>query len=867
MRRNFLQLPEKMPLHLPTFTLPTRGEKRPKTVRRAKPGPADRLALTEVRGHLTYTTGTVTAWYTLAEQVWSFRSDARREALLDAIATQYASLTGLNLTIRRTSVPFPVEQWAQALEANATPLPDDPTLLYLAGPAYVAPTWSRHITDAMGHLMAGQYTFGRTHLGVTFARPSRMQRTVLHTSDEALDKRVAEITEDLAAFGLQARTSTPAELAWLIHRSVGIGLNPPEHHGGDIDPDDIAEFVDNVDFVRGPYASTTQVTDRRTGEQAHVAVLTVGRMEAQDIPQVHQPWAHLSEEADFPVEWSSRIGIHGPAASRSPLERRRLMIRSQQRDYADHGLDEPLDLARLAERAAVVGDEIDTGLPAVSTRAHGWHRLAVHGATQAECLERVRALIRLYDGQSHITLTHPKAQYRLLREFIPGEPTVDTGYVRRMPVRLVAAAMPQATSLVGDQRGDLIGHTAGASNRPVFWDPHYSTEVRERSGLAVFVSEPGGGKSTLMGALGYLNARRGVRVTLVDPSGPLARLCQMPELRRHSRVVDLVGSQPGTLAPYALIPTPQRAEFQPGEAGDGEHQIAVELAEAERSMLALDICQMMLPPQVLDNADVILALREALRSVAPVETSTLDDVGRALDELGVAGNTAARTLAGELYYLSKMPLAKLFFGRPAPDTVDSDAALTVITMGGLQLPDLAIDRKHWSFEQTLAVPMLHLAGRLAVRRSYSGDMSARKFVGLDEAHFLEGWGSGRAFLRRLARDSRKWNVAALVASQNPRDILDLDVQNLVSTVFVGRIADDAEIAEEALRLLRVPVGVGYEATLAGLSQHADTASSERLGFREFVMRDVDNRVQKIRVDVTWVRGLLTHLDTTPGGTR
>jgi DNA helicase HerA-like ATPase len=143
-------------------------------------------------------------------------------------------------------------------------------------------------------------------------------------------------------------------------------------------------------------------------------------------------------------------------------------------------------------------------------------------------------------------------------------------------------------------------------------------------------------------------------------------------------------------------------------------------------------------------------------------------------------------------------------------------------------------------------------------------METRKLVGLDEAHFMEGWRSGRSFLIRLARDSRKWNLSALVASQNPKDILGLDVQNLVSTVFVGRIAEDQEIAAEALRLLRVPVDDGYEAVLASLSQ-TDAQSSSRLGFREFVMRDVDGRVQKIRVDVSWVPNLLDYLDTTPTG--
>jgi len=209
-----------------------------------------------------------------------------------------------------------------------------------------------------------------------------------------------------------------------------------------------------------------------------------------------------------------------------------------------------------------------------------------------------------------------------------------------------------------------------------------------------------------------------------------------------------------------------------------------------------------------------------------------------------------------------MPLAMLFFGSPPPGLLGSDAALTVITMAGLRLPDLKIEREYWSAEEALALPMLHTAHRLAVRRCYGGSMHARKMVALDEGHFMEGWRSGRSFLVRLARDSRKWNLAALVASQNPQDILGLDVQNLVSTVFVGRIASDSEIAAEALRLLRVPTDDGYEETLASLSA-TDSGSSSRLGFREFVMRDVDGRVQKVRVDVSYVPELLAYLDTTP----
>jgi hypothetical protein len=116
------------------------------------------------------------------------------------------------------------------------------------------------------------------------------------------------------------------------------------------------------------------------------------------------------------------------------------MIRSQQLDYAEHGIDAPPELERLAKRALVIGDEMTTGLPVESARAHGWHRIAVGGATREECLERARRLIQLYSRELRISLQHPKNQDQLAREFIPGEPIANTGYVRRMPVKLLAAA-------------------------------------------------------------------------------------------------------------------------------------------------------------------------------------------------------------------------------------------------------------------------------------------------------------------------------------------------------------------------------------------------------------------------------------------
>ncbi|MDH6461472.1 hypothetical protein M2302_001642 [Micromonospora sp. A200] len=840
---------------------------RPPKIKFGDRDPSIDLAITEIAGHLTFTPNTVTAWYWLPEVRWAFRPDAEREALLSAISEQYAGLAGFRLHLRRTTRPFPADEWARTIDAHtAAPLPDVPG----------TPGWADHLVAAQRHLMSVNHAEGQTYLGVTFARRSlgdslteRLLRTFGRgTADgerRRLGRTVEQFDEVLGAFGMRGRRVTAQELEWLLYRSVALCMAPP----GTLSPvtngrwerGDLLALTEQVERYRTPYGSTVKLVNRMTGEERHVAVLAVGRMEPLEIPERHEPWLHFHERLPWPMEISTRVDILGSGDSFRNLEHRLRMIRSQQLDYAEHGIDAPPELERLAKRALVIGDEMTTGLPVDSARAHGWHRIAVGGRTREECLERARRLIQLYSRELRISLQHPKNQDWLAREFIPGEPIANTGYVRRMPVNLLAAALPQAASTVGDRRGDLIGRTAGTCRRPVFLDLHFPMEVRERSGLAVFVAEPGGGKSTLLGALGYLAARRGVQVTLLDPSGPLARLCAMPELRPYARVLNLTGSEHGTLAPYSLIPTPLRSEFGSGATGDREFEIAVSNARAERRMLVQDICMMLVPPQVAREASTATLFRHAVRQVPAEETSTLDDVVACLQGMD---DDAGRELANLLLDTAEMPLAMLFFGRPPEGLLGADAALTVITMAGLRLPDLKIEREYWSAEEALALPMLHTAHRLAVRRCYGGSMSSRKLVGLDEAHFMEGWRSGRSFLVRLARDSRKWNLAALVASQNPKDILGLDVQNLVSTVFVGRIAEDAEIASEALRLLRVPVDDGYEATLASLSA-VDATSADRLGFREFVMRDVDGRVQKVRVDVSYVEGLLAHLDTTPAG--
>ena len=279
-------------------------------------------------------------------------------------------------------------------------------------------------------------------------------------------------------------------------------------------------------------------------------------------------------------------------------------------------------------------------------------------------------------------------------------------------------------------------------------------------------------------------------------------------------------------------------------------------------MLVQDICSMLVPPQVAREASTATLLRHAVRQVPAEETSTLDDVVAL--PAGHRTTTTAGNWRNLLLDTAEMPLAHALLRPPAaPALLGADAALTVITMAGLRLPDLKIEREYWSAEEALALPMLHTAHRLAVRRCYGGSMASRKLVGLDEAHFMEGWRSGPL-------------VPGPAGPRLPQ----------VEPRRAGRLAEPARHprprrAEPGLDRLRRPHRRGRRDRLRGAAAAAGAgrrrvrgdaglavrrwtaASSSRLGFREFVMRDVDGRVQKVRVDVSYVEGLLDYLDTTP----
>ena len=207
-----------------------------------------------------------------------------------------------------------------------------------------------------------------------------------------------------------------------------------------------------------------------------------------------------------------------------------------------------------------------------------------------------------------------------------------------------------------------------------------------------------------------------------------------------------------------------------------------------------------------------------------------------------------------------------------PYTEVRDDRLTVLTMSGLTLPRDAVGREHWTDAESLGVELLNLAAWLTQRSIYERPRDQRKGVWIDEAFFLSEVPTGRVLMNRFARDSRKWNVRVLLSSQIPADFLKIQgFVSLLDSVFVGRLDDD-DAQADALRLLKVPIGAGYEQVVASLGRRpggARLATERDRAPRQFIFGDGAGGVERIRVDFsgTHLEHLVSALDTTPDAQR
>jgi hypothetical protein len=798
------------------------------------------VPLREIAGHLTLSRDAM-AWYVLPPVPWAWRDDSTRATWIYQSGLAIAALAGRRLHLRVTHLRVPAAALArkyhqQTMALGLTP-PD-------------AKAWDRELVEAQQRLRRNQTTTKVVMLGVHVADFSVLDRieSALRRgrhSERALSglrNDVRRIDQIMRMPGLDGRPASGGEMEWFAHRSVGLHLPEPyslRDYGGVIDPDDSSAWTDGVDLIPG--RETTKVVGTRVrnrdGSHAYVAILSVGRMEPLTIPGQHEPWLSALDRLGFPVEISAHLNvISGPDAARQ-ISRKLDLVRDQLAQYDEHRLDAPPQLEIVGGLARQVRHQMLEGDALSATRIDGVYRLAVAGRSEDECLDRVRALTQLYAGM-RVNIEHPRAQAEMLREFIPGSTRVTNAHRRRMPVLTHAAAVPGIETRVGDRTGMLLGHTAGTTRVAVHLDVHTGIVQREVSGLMPLIGGLGSGKSVITGMFAVHNARRGVATTVCDPSGPLAALCSIVPGAVH---VDLLGGGlAGVLSPWAVVATPRRDSYPHEE----DWREAVAEATRERKSLATDALIGMLPPALAEDARTLLVIPKAVGLVGGQPGASLYDVVDRLRDSDVEP-TWGKVLADQFAELADYPRARLFFPAGDGDAIAAtSASLLVITMAGLVTPPQGSRRAEWTVEERMSLLLLQLGVHLASSRVYRLARETPKFLGLDEFHAITATASGLTLARRLARDSRKWRTHVLAASQDAADILGTDIANQIGAALVGQTEDQAA-QQQALRLLRVPTGVGYESALATLAPRTATGQPP---YRDFVLRDFVGLVDRVRVE-------------------
>lgn len=832
------------------------------------------LALRAVVGHVTVTRTEVIAWYVLDPYSVSFRSPADIErTIIGAGATSFARIGGRTYW-RITSRPFSVREWAERTYADArahgTPLP--------GYPAFLEREQRRMIQCAFAEKVA--------YIGV---RVTDRRRHPLDARREVavLGGRLDEIADQMAGPGLDAEPATPEQMELLLRRSIALGMPSPRLDtvaAGDWESADLPQLEQLAQVTGEPFSRTAQVrhiTDRGEAITRHVAVLTMGRVGELDIPQDGKGgWMHRADRLGIPYEFMGTVDQIDPADAHASLRHRMDVIQDQWEHYTvEHKVAPPEILTQQHAMALEAERELDSLTSGEATRTHGWFRLAVWGDTQAEAMRRVETVRKEYGHQ--IEWWHSGGQRALVREFIPGEPLANAAHRRRFVLPSLMAAMPAATAAIGDGYGAAFGATSGISRTAVSFDFWRDMEVRDRSGLLMLLGALGSGKSVAAALIVYRTVMSGVLWSVLDPSGRLGSLCELPELRDYARYYDLTRGKGGELSPYRVVAEPRREHYKPGPNGEAEWLQDVRSARATRQSLARDVLTAFLPKTLRSNDQVTSVMGRATRAVpAEVDTSAaaiLDYLKLIIDEKAEKDLTPdyrikARDVLAELEGLAGTNRGQLVFGESA---ARSDHLLEVYGLAGIRVPDAeTLAAGEEDTETRVALALFSLAAWKVQTRTFAADPNQRKGLVIDEGHLLAAIPTGPALITKCAVDSRKHDLRAIIASQNASHFDQQGLANLVGLTMVGKTTDDSEGGEGmgALSVLGMSGAKQYLPTLAALSPELKQKKGQKTKqakYKDFIISAKDDRgasqtIEKCVADGYAHPHVLEAIQTTPG---
>jgi hypothetical protein len=784
----------------------------------------DRILLTETHGW---------AYYRLPTVSYEFTTPQDRESLATNITVALAAIrmTDAEVHLRIAHRPYPAADWATGLDATSD-----------GGPG-----WLEYLDEMYRHVWAKDFWSKEIYLGVRlgqrgmraqlsggvfsqFINLYRAGEQVMGLDDEAVSAaEIARWTDQAERLGralgssaLAARHASSDDIAWLFrHALMGtMGDAPPsaarrrQWGAGEIES-----------LLEGQvHNGRTVLRLEQPGGESHAAFLSFARFpDVMYFPE-GEPWLHYADSLPFPVEVSLRMKLIPPAKASKDVGRRLAHARDMDAHIREAGVEAPIALAEQIEAARLLEHGITKErLPFV----YGHHRLMVTAPTRDLCVRRAEAVTEHYRDAGIDVVNSTGDQFSLLCESLPGDKVRLSSYLQRQPLYTIAGGMPTATVDIGDRVADdagwigpYIGETLGRARSVVNFDPLVAA-ARNRPTAIAITGEPGGGKTTLALLLILQLALRGVTVAVIDPKGDAESLVRLLQQRgRQARVLPLGTAAPGLLDPFSF--------------GDDL---------AEKRTMATETLRLLLPRMSEERES---AMVQAVGAIAGAERPSL---GKVVDHLEQSADPASMNLGAVLRSMSEMRLARLCFAPSGGLGIDAAGWTTVFTLAGLTLPDAAVKRDDYSYEQRLSVALLYLVSQFARRLLNGMDRRLPKAIILDEAWAITSTPQGAKLIPEVSRMGRSRNTALILVSQNAGDLLNEQVTNCISGVFAFRSSERAEVAS-VLALLGVEASDEHQAVLRGL------------GNGECIFRDLDGRSGRIGVDLVSPE-LTRWLDTNP----
>jgi AAA-like domain len=772
------------------------------------------------------------AYYRIPTVPYEFTTPEEREALAINITVALAAIRMADAEVHLRTVhrSYPAAEWARRLDATSD-----------GGPG-----WLEYLDEMYRHVWAKDFWGKEVYLGVRLGqRGVRMQLSggvfapfisLYQRSEKALgveDDAVApgeiakwadqaeRLGRALTASALAARHATSGEIAWLFrHTLLGQIGDPP----GSASPRRTwgAGEIEGL-FEGQVHNGRTLLRMEHMDGESFAASLSFSRFpDVMAFPE-GEPWLHYADSLPFPVEISSRMKLIPPAKASKDVSHKLAHARDMDIHIREAGAEAPIALAEQLEAARMLEHGITKErLPFV----YGWHRLLVTAPARQMCVRRVEAVIEHYRDMGIDVVNSTGDQFSLLCESLPGDRIRVNAYVQRQPLYTIAGGVPTATVNLGDRAsegawvGPYIGESLGRARSIVHFDPLVAASRNRPTAIAI-TGEPGGGKTTLALLLIYQLALRGVTVAVIDPKGETESLVRLLQMRgRRARVLPLGSAAPGLLDPFSF--------------GD-------DLA-AKRTM-ATETLRLLLPRMSEERESAMI---QAIGAVAGQDRPSL---GKVIDHLEQSDDPASKNLGAVLRSMSEMRLARLCFHPSGGEQIDTAGWTTVFTLSGLSLPDAAVKRDDYSYEQRLSVALLYLVSQFARRLLNGLDRRLPKAIFLDEAWAITSTPEGAKLVPEVSRMGRSRNTALILVSQNAGDLLNEQVTNCISSVFAFRSSERVEVAN-VMSLIGVEASDDHQAVLRSL------------GNGECIFRDLDGRVGRIGVDLISPE-LLRWFDTNP----